>query len=173
MKKVWFSLGTALVLALSGCGGGDGGTADTITAPAAEVLETVLADAPEQPASVLSAALTADQAEQMLGLTADEFGQYVAEASAAQPMIGSFAFEVAVVKANDPAAAATVKDLVAQGFDSGKWICVFPEQSAVVVSGSYVLLAAAPAATVDAAVAAFSELAGGHVGAVDTFYTAG
>jgi hypothetical protein len=85
--------------------------------------------------------------------------------------ITTFAQSTAVVKCKSVAAAAEVKKLVAAGFDSHKWICVFPEQSVVVESGSYVLLAVGKAQATDALVEAFKAISEGNTGSPDVFFT--
>jgi hypothetical protein len=182
VKKGFFGVcALALIAAGAGCSGngGAGGSADALTGTSEEVLTQVLEAAPallpagESLPAGAAAPVTATDAGQMLGLTEADFGTYVSDATAAQPLIGSFAHEVAVVRLKDGADAAQVKALIAAGFDAGKWICVFPELAAVVESGGYLLLVASKAAAVTALVQAFTDLAGGHTGAVDEFYTAG
>ncbi len=43
-----------------------------------------------------------------------------------------------------------INEMIINGYDSGKWICVMPEQSLTSVSGSYVLLAVGSKAQTDA-----------------------
>jgi len=113
--------------------------------------------------------VSASNAKDTLGLTASQFTDNVADAYVSTAAIGSFAHQVALIKCNDAAAAQVVKSAVASGFDSGKWICVFPEQSFVVDSGSYVLLVATTNVRADKLRAAFSSIAG-TTGNVNTFY---
>jgi hypothetical protein len=63
-----------------------------------------------------------------------------------------------------------VKRLIAAGFDSGKWICVRPERSAVLESGNYVLLAVGGAESVEALLESFRALAGGTAGEANIFF---
>jgi len=105
-----------------------------------------------------------------LGLTDAQFEQYVQSAYEAKAMILTAAQRTAVVKCKDAAAAAQVKKLIAEGFDSHQWICVFPDQSVVVESGSYVLLAVGEAETTNALVEAFKALSGGNTGSPDVFF---
>lgn len=114
--------------------------------------------------------VTAENCQGTLGISPEDFAEYVEEAYSASAAIMTIAHEVALVKCKDAAAAGEVKALIAAGFDSGKWICVHPKQSAVVDSGSFVLLAVSEAETVDALIEAFSGLAGGNVGEADIFY---
>ncbi|MDR3208196.1 MAG: DUF4358 domain-containing protein, partial [Oscillospiraceae bacterium] len=116
-------------------------------------------------------AVSADISQGMLGLTASEFGQYVTEAYTSTAAFGSIAHEVALIRCKDAAAAVEVKKLVASGFNSLKWICVFPRQSFVVESGSYVLLGAVTNEAAAALQSSFSSALGGS-GTPNVFYTA-
>ena len=89
--------------------------------------------------------------------------------------IGSQAHQIVLIRAKDGSSAGDVKKIIAgrvsgkDGYDSQKWICVWPEISIVVESGSYVLLAASRKDIVDAVLEVFKEMAG-SVGDVDVFY---
>jgi hypothetical protein len=78
-----------------------------------------------------------------------------------------------LVKCKDIAAAAEVKKLVVAGFNSGKWVCVMPEQSVVVESGSYVLLAVGTVEATNALVEAFQSISDGNTGSSIVFFTFG
>jgi len=106
-----------------------------------------------------------------LGLTDEQFAQFVESAYEAKAMILTAAQRTAVVKCKDAAAATQVKKLIAEGFDSHQWICVFPDQSVVVESGSYVLLAVGQVETTNALVEAFKSISGGNTGSPDVFFT--
>jgi len=115
--------------------------------------------------------ITAEKAQYVLGLTEAQFEEYVESAYEAAAAIATFAQSNVVVKCKDSAAAVQVKKLIAAGFDSNKWICVFPEQSIVVESGSYVLLAVGTAETTNALAEAFKSLSDGNTGNPDVFFT--
>jgi len=106
-----------------------------------------------------------------LGLTDAQFAQYAESAYEAKAMINTAAQRTAAVKCKDAAAASQVKKLIAEGFDSNQWICVFPEQSVVVESGSYVLLAVGTVETTNALVEAFKAISDGNTGSPDVFFT--
>ncbi|MDR0851251.1 MAG: DUF4358 domain-containing protein [Clostridiales Family XIII bacterium] len=189
MKKTLIIFALTLMLVLttfSGCssgGTGDGSTdgtaaaTDTLTGDTSGILEDILsgadetlADSDKLPPNFIDP-VTADNAQGMLGLSPDEFGEYVSEAYAATGALTTSAYEVALIKCTDFDAAAEVKALVAGGFESGKWICVMPEQSFTVESGSYVLLAVSSKAGGDAILESFTAAADGNVGDADMFYT--
>ena len=115
--------------------------------------------------------VTAENAQHVLGLTEAQFAENVESAYEAAAAISTFAQSNVLVKCKSAAAAAEVKKSIAAGFDSNKWICVFPKQSVVVESGSYVLLAVGEAETTDALVEAFKTLSGGNMGSPDVFFT--
>jgi hypothetical protein len=116
--------------------------------------------------------VTEDTCQGKLGLTPEQFGQYVSEAYVSVAAISAFAHEVALIRCADAGAAAEVRKLVALGFDSGQWVCVSPDQSYVMGSGEYVLLVATSDPGADAIKAAFAALAGGDSGDADVFFTA-
>jgi hypothetical protein len=151
--------------------------ADTLSGATNEILDELIAgsnkylSADEPLPASFTDPITAETAEGALGLTAAQFGEYVTDAYAANAMIMSFAHEIALVKCVDAAAALQVKDLIAGGFNSGKWICVFPEQSFTVECGSYVLLVASSAANGTAVTRSLSDLARSNIGLVNIFYT--
>jgi hypothetical protein len=187
MKKitvfaVLFVLFAAVVF--SGCGdsggsgdsGGAGGEpVDTLGGAGPDILESVLADADEalgggQLPQTFGDPVTAETAQGLIGLTPEQFDEYVTEAQALTAALMTSAYEVALIKCKDFEAAATVKDLVAGGFDSAKWICVMPEESFVIDSGSYVLLAAVGTTAGDAIIESFTAAAEGNVGEVNVFF---
>jgi|GEM_PF-1291309 len=140
-----------------------------------EILAQIIADADEKLAAndkmpmAFANPATAETAQGSLGLTAAQFNDNVEEAYVSVAMIGTFAHQVALIKCNDENAAKAVKAAVAAGFDSTKWICVFPEQSFVVESGEYVLMAATTNARATELIDAFAAMAGA-IGDVDVFF---
>ncbi|MCL2671023.1 MAG: hypothetical protein FWF10_03190 [Clostridiales bacterium] len=114
--------------------------------------------------------VTAATAQGALGLSADDFEQYIESATANKGMIITTAHLVTLAKLKDPADAKTVMKLVAEGFDSGQWICVFPDESLVIASGPYLLLIASKTDWSNAVLTAFKELAGEYTKA-NTFYS--
>ena len=170
MKKILCAVAAAaLLLALAACGAS--GAKDTLTGKAEGVL-LQLKEAPGvELGMTMDSEVTAEKAQYVLGLTEAQFEQYVDSAYEAAAAISTFAQSNVVVKCKDIAAAAEVKKLIAAGYDSHKWICVFPEQSVVVESGSYVLLSVGPAGLTDALVEAFRSISGDNIGTPDVFFT--
>jgi hypothetical protein len=175
MKKTISGLLVVLIVAavITGCGAK---AKDTITGAAGDVLSSVITDAdaslPEagKLPVTFNDPVTAETSPGALGLTADDFTKYISEAYTATAMLNVNAHGVALVNVKDIKDAATVKKLMADGFDSQKWVCVMPEISFVIDSGSYILLAATTKSGADALVSSFSALAGGNVGDRVNFY---
>jgi hypothetical protein len=178
MKKYTaFCLCLLFLAASVGCAKKAPAVSDTLSGSPAELMASVLSgadalldDESKLPMSFDSAA-DSENCQGRLGLTPEQLAQYVEDGVVSTAAIGSQAHEVALVKCKDAASAAEVKKLIAEGFDSGIWVCVFPERSFVVDSGSYVLLAATSAAAADALQQSFAALAGELVGEVKVFYT--
>jgi hypothetical protein len=158
-------------------GGGDGGAAvSQLSGPTEEILQTILDEATASineefaiPATFTDP-VTSENAPGMLGMTPDDFVSFVDEATVATAAIATFAFQVAVIKANSVGEVGNIIELVMDGYDSGKWICVFPERSLVMGSGQYVLLAVGTVTQTDALVEAFRNEAGGVAFNPNIFY---
>jgi hypothetical protein len=175
MKRILLVLAGLALALTAGC---SGGAKDTLTGSAEEVLAAVIEQAtaalPEGHMPVGDIITVTDQeAQGRLGLALGDYTSYVAQAAASVPMLSTSAYEIAVVKVTDMGQVADAKAAIAAGFDSGQWVCVMPEQSIVIESGSYILLAVGTTEVTDAVVAAFTSLADGNVGTANTFFTAG
>jgi len=115
--------------------------------------------------------VSSDVCQNTLGLSPDDFNKYVVSAYVSTAAISTFAHEIALIQTKDANSAAQVKKLISGdgGFDSTQWICVYPDESTVVSSGSYVLLAVSRADVVTAALNAFKAEAG-TVSDTNVFY---
>ena len=105
----------------------------------------------------------------MLGISSDDFVSFVAEATAGIDDSGG-AFQIAVLKCKDAGETETVATMIQNGFDSSKWVVVFPEQSLTMISGEYILLAVGTVAQTDAIASAFKDAAGGTASDPVIFY---
>ena len=175
MKKILSILaGAALLLAFAACGTAPGGK-DTLTGTPEEILAQLKEDPKVELGMTLDEAVKPDggitNPKNALGLTDEQFAQYVEAAFEAKAAIMTHAQSTSVIKCKSAADAAEVKKLIAAGFDSNKWICVFPDQSVVVESGSYLLLAVGKVDATNALVEAFKSLSGGNIGTPDVFFT--
>ena len=166
-------------------GGGEENLVDP-DATVLSILEAIIADtnaeledAAKVPPMLFTDQITEDNCESATGLTKEQFEQYVTEGYSAKAAIISVAFELILVKCENPASAAEVKSLMADGYDPGKWICACPRQTFIVDSGSYVFLAStmrlpdgeeAEAMQIEALQQAFGKQFGGKTGSVNAFY---
>ena len=177
MKKILSILaGAALLLAFAACGAAPGGK-DTLAGTPEEILAQLKEDPKVELGMTFDEAIKPDggisNPKNALGLTDEQFAQYVEAAYEAKAAINTMAQSTSVIKCKSAADAAEVKKRIAAGFDSNKWICVFPEQSVVVESGSYLLLAVGKVDATNAIVEAFKTLSGGNIGTPDVFFTFG
>lgn len=161
---------------------GGGGSDSNLSGSTEEILGRLV----EETASIVEAAgefmymsfttaVTADLAQNTTGLSEADFDSLVVAASSSMAGIGSQAHQIVLIQANDDSAADEVKRIIAgrvsgkEGYDSQKWICVWPQQSVVIESGSYVLLIASRNDVVNAALEVFRGMAGGY-GNADVFF---
>lgn len=149
----------------------EGNTSGGLSGSAQDVLNAIYDNSEFQKGMTFDSAITADNCQSYLGLTADELEQYVEDALVSNAAITTNAQQVAVIKCKSAEDAVTVKGLVAAGFDSGRWICVMPQQSFVVEAGQYVLLAATTEDGAAQLQAGLAAIAGDSMGQVDTFFT--
>ena len=173
MKKAFcIAAAAVLLLAFTACSPASGGK-DTLTGTPEDVLAQLkeAVDLGMTFDDEITPESAASNPQSALGLTDAQFAELVESAYEAKAMMMTAAQRTAVVKCKDAAAAAQVKKLIAEGFDSNQWICVFPEQSVVVESGSYVLLAVGTVETTNALVEAFKAISDGNTGSPDVFFT--
>lgn len=137
---------------------------------AGELLKGILAAADAELPMSFETALTAESATGV-GLTAEEFEEYVEEGQVSTAAINVSAHEVILLKCKDADAAIAVKALVASGYDSGKWICVRPDKSVAVEADVYVLLIASTSANVESLLEVFETTAGDKIGEVNEFFS--
>ena len=172
MKKVFSIIAAAsLLLGLAACGGE--GAKDTLTGTPAEVLAQVREASRADLPVTAGSEITAETAQQALGLAGAHFIEYVESAYMMAPLVTTTAHASAMIKCGDHTGALQVKQLIASGFDTGKWSGSVPEQCAVVESGSYVMLAAGTAEATDAFVRAFGSICDGNAGDPDVFFRGG
>jgi len=169
-----------MLFSVSACAGqtggsGTGGGSTDLTGSALDVLSKLDEDLQQtgiqMPMTLPPMEVSPDMSQNDIGLSTADFNNLVTSAASSLAAIGTFAHQIAIIQANDAAAATQVKGLISGsgGYDAQKWICVWPEKVIVVESGAYVLLAAAHADVVDAAVEAFRSEAG-SIGTVVTFF---
>ena len=156
-------------------GGSGGGSSSGLSGTPEEILNNLIAAISamgvDMPMSLPPDAVLPELSQNTIGLSEADFGRLVQSASYNLAGIGTFAHQIIIIQAKDAASATEVKKLVSGdgGYDSKKWICVFPEKTIAVESGVYVLLIASYKNVVDAAVKSF-EAAAGSIGSVVTIW---
>ena len=140
-------------------GDSEGAEAD-FTGSAMELLELIISEADALPEVVMDD-VTAENAPAMLGLLADDFVSYIADAAAAMSESGGIAFQAAIVNCRYADDAGMIDGLIRESFDPGKWEIAFPDRALTSVSQPYILLAAGSQAEVGGLSGAFETAAGG------------
>ena len=147
-----------------------------LTGATMDILQKILGDSTadigaEDPFPIiLNEKITQENAPGMLGISSDDFVSFVEDAMAGIDESGESAFQVAVLKCKDVSETESVAAMIQNGFDSSKWVFVFPEQSLTMISGEYILLAVGTAVQTDAIASAFQNAAGGSVADSKIFY---
>jgi len=155
--------------------GSSGGSGITHDEPAGEILKEILDALNEldidKPMSLPPAAVTGEDSGFIIGLPTAKFNDLVLSASQTTAAIGTFAHQIIIIKAKDDASANEIKNIVsgAGGYDSQKWVCVFPDRSIVAQSGRYLMVAAARNPVIDALQDIFKDIFG-DVSDVVTFW---
>ncbi len=143
---------------------------DVFSGSAADVLAEIL-NSTENDIMVGDQEVNAENCEDLLGLTPEQYEQYVTDAAGSTAMINVHAHLVVLLKTKDFDSAAKVKSLIADNFNPQRWVCVLPEKCFVVDSGSYVMFVASFKETADAFADSFNTLAKDTAGKVEVFYT--
>ena len=159
MKKFSFVLALLLaLLALVGCGAsGDSSAAVTLEGTPSEIIDKIYAGAGdlEYPMMLQTSELTADNSVYMVGVERDQYK----EGAVSESMVGSIAYSMAVLRANDAESAQALADSVKEKVDPRKWICVQAETVSTSVIGDVVFFVMADQSYVDALNASFQALA--------------
>ena len=164
MKKISVLMALILVLlALVGCGtsnngGSSAAPAVTLEGTPSEIVDKIYAGAPEDleyPMMLTTSELTEDNSVYMTGVERSEYK----EGAVSESMVGSIAYSMVVLRANDAEGAQALADSVKEKVDPRKWICVEAETVNTAVIGDVVFMVMADQATVDALTASFEALA--------------
>ena len=168
MKKISVLMALILaLLALVGCGasstGNSGSTgssapAVTLEGTPSEIIDKIYAGAPEDleyPMMLTTSEITEDNSVYMTGVERSEYK----EGAVSESMVGSIAYSMVVLRANDAAGAQALADSVKEKADPRKWICVQAETVNTAVIGDVVFMIMADQATADALTASFEALA--------------
>ena len=149
MKKiVSVVLALALVLSLAACGGKK---AEETQAPALSVegtMEELLNKTVEQrPVEFMGGVIPVDLTDTsedglwaIKSYTGLDSAENITEAAAFEPMMGSLAFSMVLVRVADGADAKAVAESMKSGIDTRKWICVEADDLKVAGFGDVVML---------------------------------
>ena len=176
MKKVFALCFVTLILAsliLSGCSKKEEGGLDVDAKAALQTIMDNAKTAAGEDAFIpftLDMEVTSENCSGYLGLTDEQFKQYVMDSYTLIAAISSQAFDLAIVKCKDYASAKEVKKLIAEGFDPANRICAISEVAFVVDSGRFVLLGGVAKDTAEIFQKAFADYFENDVGAVKTFF---
>lgn len=163
MKKISVLMALILVLlALVGCGASNNGgssaaPAVTLEGTPSEIVDKIYASAPEDleyPMMLTTSELTEDNSVYMTGVERSEYK----EGAVSESMVGSIAYSMVVLRANDAEGAQALADSVKEKVDPRKWICVEAEKKVVEQRGDLVLLVMSGTDLADQIVANFQAL---------------
>lgn len=161
MKKLSVVLALALaLLALAGCGASGAGSSSaavTLEGTPSEIIDKIYAGAGdlEYPMMLATSELTEDNSVYMVGVERSEYK----EGAVSESMVGSIAYSMVVLRANDAESAQALADSVKEKVDPRKWICVEAETMNTAVIGDVVFFVMAEQQYVDALTASFQALA--------------
>jgi len=149
---------------------GDGGQAFAGTAE--EILGKVLegVDGETHMPMVMGIDINPENVRNTTGLSEGDFDRLVLEAYASTGALITTAHLLVLFRCRDAGAASEAKALIADGFDSGRWICVYPDVSMVIEAGDCVILISSKQDIAEAVSAAFVDAAGGSAGESLVFY---
>ena len=176
MKKIiCILLALSMMFAFAACGG-NGETTETTTEPAAEAVE--LTGTLEEIAAQIYANATTIEMMLMDPMEIDladveVAGSYIGVSSTdsieravfSEPMIGSIAYSMCLVKAKDGADVEALKNEILEGVNYRKWICVAAEKVLVTNCGNTIMMIMAAENIVDDVYNAFNIVANGAASA--------
>ena len=149
MKKlISIVLALAMVLSLAACGGGKPqetqAPALTVAGTMEELLNKIIEERPvEFMGGVIPVDLTDTSEDGLWALksyTGLDSAEAITEAAAFEPMIGSLAFSMVLVRLAEGADSKTVAESMKSGIDTRKWICVEADDLQVAGFGDVVML---------------------------------
>ena len=148
MKKfVSIVLALSLVLSLAACGGKkveETQTAQSVAGTMEELLNKTIEQRPvEFMGGVIPVDLTDSSEEGLWALksyTGLDSAEKITEAAAFEPMMGSLAFSMVLVRLAEGADSKTVAEAMKSGIDTRKWICVEADDLKVAGFGDVVML---------------------------------
>ncbi len=144
MKKILaILLAAIMVLSFAACSsteeGGNDSSAVKVEGTALEIIEKIYAEKPVELA--LMSMAFADLDETMIpSFTGLSDGSKLADGAVSEPMMGSQAYSLVVVKVNDGEDANAVAQEMLNGINPAKWICVQADDVVTAAYGDTVML---------------------------------
>ena len=149
MKKVLsVVLALALVLSMTACGGKKNQETETAAQTVAGTMEELLNKTIEQrPVEFMGGVIPVDLTDSsedglwaLKSYTGLDSAEKITEAAAYEPMMGSIAFSMVLVRVAEGADAKAVAESMKSGIDTRKWICVEADDLKVAGFGDVVML---------------------------------
>ena len=149
MKKVLsVVLALALVLSMTACGGKKNQETETAAQTVAGTMEELLNKTIEQrPVEFMGGVIPVDLTDSsedglwaLKSYTGLDSAEKISEAAAFEPMMGSIAFSMVLVRVAEGADAKAVAESMKSGIDTRKWICVEADDLKVAGFGDVVML---------------------------------
>ena len=149
MKKVLsVVLALALVLSMTACGGKKNQETETAAQTVAGTMEELLNKTIEQrPVEFMGGVIPVDLTDTsedglwaLKSYTGLDSAEKITEAAAFEPMMGSLAFSMVLVRLAEGADSKTVAEAMKSGIDTRKWICVEADDLKVAGFGDVVML---------------------------------
>lgn len=129
-----------------------------------EKMTNIVTKAQAEARMPMQEAIPAENAEGFIGLTTDEFNQYVEDSVVYESMISPANQSLCLIKVNDASKVEELKKAIFEKSNPAKWICMSAERVIVINSGNYIFLGMASSSTCDELIKAFSEEFNGNVG---------
>ncbi len=145
MKKILaFLLAAVMVLSFAACGSTEeapegGSTAVTVEGTALEIIEKIYAEKAVE-LGLMTMAFADLDPEMIPSFTGLADDSKLADGAVSEPMMGSQAYSLVVVKVNEGESAEAVAQEMAAGIDPAKWVCVQADDVVVAAYGDTVML---------------------------------
>lgn len=168
MKKILcLVLAFAMALSLAACGGNTEPEAPAfeLTGTLEEIAEKIYENetATDEISIMPATEIALDDIDGLTYNLGVASADAIERAVISEPMIGSIAYSLALVKAKEGADIDALKNEILNGVNYRKWLCVAAEKIAVASCGDVILMIMASEEIVDAVVAGFSTVCEGNV----------